>query len=71
MQEVLRCDSANRSGCDDADLSASSSPWIERVRHGSVGRCVHEFSIICQPSLSSRFFCANLGGTEGAERAGQ
>ena len=28
--------SANQSGCDNADRSASSSLWIERVRHGSV-----------------------------------
>ena len=73
---------ANRSGRDDADRSAGSSPWTEGIRHGGVGArdaiCipartsegVQELSVVCHFSLGSGLLRAEVGEAEGAERAG-
>ena len=73
---------ADRSGRDDADRSAGSSPWTEGVRHGGVrtrdficvpGRSsegIQELGVVCQLSLGCGLFRTQLGGTEGAERVG-
>ena len=83
MQTVLWRALVDRSGCNDADRSAGSSPWTEGVRHGGVqtrdvicdpGRAsegMQKLGVVCQLSLGCGLFHAELGGTEGAERVGQ
>ena len=83
MQTVLWHALTDRSGCNDADRSAGSGPWTERVRHGGVrtrdvicipGRAsegILELDVVCRLSLGCGLFRAELSGTEGAERVGQ
>ena len=82
MQAVLWHALVDRSGRDDADRSAGSSPWTEGVRHGGVqtrdviyvpGRTskgIQELGVVCQLSFGCGLFRAELGETEGAERVG-
>ena len=49
MQAVLWHALANRSGRDDADRSAGSSPWTEGIRHGGV----RARDVICIPARTS------------------
>ena len=74
---------ADRSGCNDADQSAGSSPWTKGVRHGGVrtrdvisvprraSEGIQELGAVRQFSLSCGLFRAELGGTEKVERIGQ
>ena len=83
MQRVLWHAFADRFGCHDADRSVGSNSWTAGVRHGGVwtgevlrvpGRAsqgIQELCVVCQPVLSCRFFCAELGRAEGAERTGR
>ena len=71
MQAVLRHALADRSGRDDADRSAGSSPWTEEVRHGRVrtrdvicipgctSEGIQELSVECQHSLGCGLFVLN------------
>ena len=82
MQAELWHAPADRSGRDDADRSAGSSPWTEGVRHGGVrtrgvvcipgctSEGIQELSVVCQPSFGVGLLRAELGGAEGAEGAG-
>ena len=49
MQSVLWHALADRSGRDDADQSAGSSPWTEGVRHDGV----RTHDVICVPGRTS------------------
>ena len=82
MQAVLWHALADRSGRDDADRAAGSSPWTEGVRNGGVrtrdvicipGRTsegVQELGVVCQLSLGCGLFRAELHETEKAEIVG-